>query len=129
MPRPVLKHSPILSPAKESPPILSISLHLNETIRLQHIGYQKREELQHTIFVAFRRIWSRIDRLLPGRAKPTTIGFTQEIDLWGTVGPPPPSVFAVSASGDTEQRETIRHVRSLPFSELGVETKGKYNGE
>ena len=93
---------------------------LAETVRLQHYGWQDKARWDQSIFVAFRRIWARIDRLLPGRAKPTTIGYTQEIDLFGSIGPP---VFAVSASGDKEEREIIRLLRASPFSWLGMETE------
>ena len=94
---------------------------LAETVRLQDHKRQDKAQWDKSIFVAFRRIWARIDRLLPGRAKPTTIGYTQEIDLFGSIGPP---VFAVSASGDKEERAIIRRLRISLFSWLGMETEG-----
>ena len=53
--------------------------------------------------------------------KPSTISCTQEIDLFGSIGPP---VFAVNVSGNTEEREFIRRVRLFPFSVLDMKTEG-----
>ena len=95
-------------------------LTLAETVRLQDYGFLDKAQWNQSIFAASRCIWARIDRLLP-RVKPSTIGCTQEIDLFGSIGPP---VFAVNVSGNAQEREFIRRVRLFPFSVLDMKTEG-----
>ena len=98
---------------------------LAEIVRLQYHKRQDKVPWDRSIFVAFRRIWAWIDRLLPRRAKPTAVGYTQEFDLFGSIGPP---VFAISTSGDKEEREITRRLKVSLFSRLGMETEGNTLG-
>lgn len=111
---------------------LAHTITLAETSYLQNLAWREKKDWNGVIFTALRRIWGQLDILLPAQMRPTTVGYTQEINPLGEgrstdifplgllAGPP---IFAVSASGDNDRRNIIRTLTTSPFRTYGIGTQ------